>query len=68
MIYLDRTEMWFDFSTARIESIHFDSQGAEFEVRVIIDSSSIETFVSGGQLCLTDLLALGEIPSVITAF
>ena len=68
MIYLDRTEMWFDFSTARIESAPYDWQGAEFEVRVIIDSSSIETFVSGGQVCVTDLLAPGEIPSVITAF
>ena len=68
MIYLDRTEMWFDFSTARIESAPYDWQGAEFEVRVIIDSSSIETFVCGGQVCVTDLLAPGEIPSVITAF
>ena len=68
MIYLDRTEMWFDFSTARIESAPYYWQGAEFEVRVIIDSSSIETFVCGGQVCVTDLLAPGEIPSVITAF
>jgi levanase/fructan beta-fructosidase len=68
MIYLDRTAIWFDFSEARIESAHFDSQGAEFSVRVIIDSSSIEIFVSGGRLAMTDLLAPGEIPSQIAAF
>lgn len=68
MFYLDRTAAWFDFSSTRIESAHFDSQGSEFSVRVIIDSSSIEIFVSGGRLAMTDLLAPGEIPSVITAF
>lgn len=66
--YLDRTAIWFDFSSTRIESAHFDSQDSEFSVRVIIDSSSIEIFVSGGRLAMTDLLAPGEIPSVITAF
>jgi sucrose-6-phosphate hydrolase SacC (GH32 family) len=66
--YLDRTAIWFDFSSDRIESAHFDSQGTEFSVRVIIDSSSIEIFVSGGSLAMTDLLVPGEIPSVITAF
>ena len=66
--YLDRTSIWFDFSSTRIESAHFDSQDSEFSVRVIIDSSSIEIFVSGGRLAMTDLLAPGEIPSVITAF
>jgi fructan beta-fructosidase len=68
IIYLDRTAMWFNYSGAQIESAHFDSQGAEFSVRVIIDSSSIETFVSGGQLSITDLLAPGEIPTTIAAF
>ena len=66
--YLDRTATWFDFSSTRIERAHFDSQDSEFSVRVIIDSSSIEIFVSGGRLAMTDLLAPGEIPSVITAF
>ena len=66
--YLDRTAIWFDFSSTRVESAHFDSQDSEFSVRVIIDSSSIEIFVSGGRLAMTDLLAPGEIPSVITAF
>lgn len=68
IFYIDRTTMWFDFATARIESAYFDSQGAEFSVRVIIDSSSIEAFVSGGRLSMTDLLSPGEIPSVINAF
>ena len=67
MIYLDRTAMWFAFASNRIESAHFDSEGAEFPVRVIIDSSSIETFVSGGRLALTDLLAPGETPTLIAA-
>lgn len=68
IIYLDRTGMWFDFSSHRIESAHFDSRGADFPVRVIIDSSSIETFVSNGRLSITDLLEPGEIPTAITVF
>lgn len=68
IFYIDRTKMWFAFSGDRIESTHFDSQGAEFSVRVIIDSSSVETFISQGRLSITNLLVPGKIPTVIAAF
>ena len=68
IVYIDRSAMWFDFSTVRIESAPCDLDRGRLTVRVIIDTSSIEVFVNGGAISMTDLLIPGEVADTASPF
>jgi levanase/fructan beta-fructosidase len=66
IFYVDRSAMWFDFSTARIESAPCNLDRGPISVRVIIDTSSIEVFVNGGAISMTDLLMPGDVADTVS--
>jgi fructan beta-fructosidase len=66
IFYIDRTAMWFDFSSPRIESAPCAPHDSTIIVRVIIDSSSIEVFVNDGEIAITDLLIPGEVADEVS--
>lgn len=68
IFYLNRSGMWFNFLEKSIETAPFDFEGRDFQVRVLIDSTSVEIFAAGGRLSITDLVQPGEIPREIVAF
>ncbi len=59
-IYIDRTGAWFDVASTAKHAAPFDASGRSFEIRVIFDTGSVELFVDGGRLSITDLLLPGE--------
>jgi sucrose-6-phosphate hydrolase SacC (GH32 family) len=55
-IYIDRDHCWFDIPSSSIHAATYDSKGEPFEIRVILDSGSVELFVGQGHISITDLL------------
>jgi sucrose-6-phosphate hydrolase SacC (GH32 family) len=55
-IYIDRSSAWYEIESTSIHAASFDPDGKPFEIRVIIDTGSVELFVAGGRLSITDLL------------
>lgn len=55
-IYVDRANAWYPINSTSIHAAPFDARGNSFEIRVITDAGSIELFVGGGQVSITDLL------------
>lgn len=60
-IYIDRTGAWFDIPSTAKHAAPFDANGRSFEIRVIFDIGSVELFVDGGRLSITDLLLPSEV-------
>ena len=66
-IYIDRTNAWFEINSTSVHTAPF--MAAEpFEIRVITDNGSVEVFVDGGRLALTDLISPGAPRWVSSAF
>jgi sucrose-6-phosphate hydrolase SacC (GH32 family) len=55
-IYIDRSSAWYEIESTSIHAAPFDADGKPFEIRVITDTGSVELFVAGGRLSITDLL------------
>ena len=66
-IYIDRTDAWFDINSSSVHAAPFDAVGP-FEIRVITDIGSVEVFVDGGRLSLTDLVTTGVARWTTAAF
>jgi sucrose-6-phosphate hydrolase SacC (GH32 family) len=54
-IYIDRTRAWFEINSTSVHAAPFIAT-KPFEIRVITDNGSVEIFVDGGRLAITDLL------------
>jgi sucrose-6-phosphate hydrolase SacC (GH32 family) len=54
-IYVDRTRAWFEINSTSVHAAPFIAT-KPFEIRVITDNGSVEIFVDGGRLAITDLL------------
>lgn len=54
-IYIDRTHAWFDINSTSVHAAPFIAT-KPFEIRVITDIGSVEVFVDGGRLAITDLV------------
>ena len=54
-IFIDRSNAWFEIDSPSVHAAPFDATGA-FEIRVISDIGSVEIFVDGGRIALTDLV------------
>ena len=54
-IYVDRTRAWFEINSTSVHAAPFLAT-KPFEIRVITDNGSVEVFVDGGRLAITDLL------------
>ena len=54
-IYIDRTHAWFDINSTSVHAAPFIAT-KPFEIRVITDNGSVEVFVDGGRLAITDLV------------
>jgi sucrose-6-phosphate hydrolase SacC (GH32 family) len=67
-IYIDRTSAWFDVASTSIHAAPFDAKERSFEIRVITDAGSVELFVDGGRLSITDLVLPGDTPWVASPF
>lgn len=67
-IYIDRSNCWFDIPSSSIHAATYDSKGEPFEIRVILDSGSIELFVAQGQISITDLLLPSSATFTATPF
>jgi sucrose-6-phosphate hydrolase SacC (GH32 family) len=67
-IYIDRSGAWYDIDSSSIQEAPFDSHGHSFDIRVVTDSGSIELFVAGGRVAITDLVAPSALPWVATPF
>jgi sucrose-6-phosphate hydrolase SacC (GH32 family) len=55
-IYIDRSNAWYEINSTSVHAAPFDAQTKPFEIRVITDTGSIELFVDGGRISITDLL------------
>ena len=55
-IYVDRSNCWYEIESTSRHAASFDARENSFEIRVIIDTGSVELFVAGGRLSITDLL------------
>lgn len=60
VIYIDRTGAWFGIPSTAKHAAPFDANGRSFEIRVIFDTGSVELFVDGGRLSITELLLPGK--------
>ncbi len=67
-IYIDRAGAWFDVASTSIHAAPFDARERSFEIRVITDAGSVELFVDGGRLSITDLVLPGDTPWVANPF
>jgi sucrose-6-phosphate hydrolase SacC (GH32 family) len=67
-IYIDRAGAWFDVASTSIHAAPFDGKERPFEIRVVTDAGSVELFVEGGRLSITDLLLPGDTPWAPTPF
>ena len=66
-IYIDRTHAWFEINSTSVHAAPFMAT-EPFEIRVITDNGSVEVFVDGGRLALTDLISPGANHWVSSAF
>jgi sucrose-6-phosphate hydrolase SacC (GH32 family) len=55
-VYVDRSGAWYGIESTSIHAAPFDAEGKTFEIRVITDAGSVEVFVDGGRVSITDLL------------
>jgi sucrose-6-phosphate hydrolase SacC (GH32 family) len=55
-IYVDRSNTWYEIESTAIHAAPFDADGKPFKIRVITDAGSVELFVAGGRVSITDLL------------
>jgi sucrose-6-phosphate hydrolase SacC (GH32 family) len=55
-IYIDRSSAWYEIESTSTHAAPFDAEGKPFEIRVITDTGSVELFVEGGRVSITDLL------------
>jgi sucrose-6-phosphate hydrolase SacC (GH32 family) len=55
-IYVDRSNSWYEIESTAIHAAPFDAHGKPFKIRVITDVGSVELFVAGGRVSITDLL------------
>jgi sucrose-6-phosphate hydrolase SacC (GH32 family) len=55
-MYIDRSNAWYEIDSTSIHAAPFEAAGKPFEIRVITDIGSVELFVAGGRLSITDLL------------
>ena len=60
-IYIDRANAWFDINSSSVHAAPFDAIGP-FEIRIVTDIGSVEVFVDGGRLSLTDLVTPSDTP------
>lgn len=67
-IYIDRSNCWYAIASTSIHAAPFDAQQKPFEIQVITDIGSVELFVAGGRLSLTDLLLPSGSPWSTTDF
>lgn len=67
-IYIDRAGAWFDVASTSIHAAPFDAKERSFEIRVITDAGSVELFIDGGRLSITDLVLPGDTPWVASPF
>ena len=66
-IYIDRTHAWFEINSTSVHAAPFMAT-EPFEIRVITDNGSVEVFVDGGRLALTDLVSPRATHWVSSAF
>jgi sucrose-6-phosphate hydrolase SacC (GH32 family) len=67
-IYIDRSSAWYEIESTSIHAAPFDARENSFEIRVITDTGSVELFVAGGRLSITDLLLSSATPWAIAPF
>jgi len=67
-ICIDRAGAWFDVASTSIHAAPFDAKERPFEIRVVTDAGSVELFIDGGRLSITDLLLPGDTPWAPTPF
>ena len=61
-IYIDRGAAWYEIESTSMHAASFDADGKPFEIRVITDTGSVELFVAGGRVSITDLLEPSATP------
>ena len=66
-IYLDRTHSWFEIDSTFVHAAPFCATNP-FEVRVILDNGSVELFVDGGRLAITDLVSTSAAAWSVSTF
>ena len=66
-IYVNRTRAWFEINSTSVHAAPFLAT-KPFEIRVITDNGSVEVFVDGGRLAITDLLLPGGSTWLTTPF
>jgi sucrose-6-phosphate hydrolase SacC (GH32 family) len=67
-IYIDRNSAWYEIESTSRHAAPFDARENSFEIRVITDVGSVELFVAGGRVCVTDLLLPSGSPWATTPF
>jgi hypothetical protein len=67
-IYVDRGSAWYEIESTSRHAAPFDAQENSFEIRVIIDTGSVELFVHEGRVSITDLLLPSATPWAIAPF
>jgi len=67
-IYVDRSNCWYEIESTSRHAASFDARENSFEIRVITDVGSVELFVAGGRVCVTDLLRPSATPWAIAPF
>ena len=67
-IYVDRSNSWYEIESTSIHGATFDAGGKPFEIRVITDIGSVELFVAGGRVSITDLLLPSGSPWAASPF
>jgi sucrose-6-phosphate hydrolase SacC (GH32 family) len=61
-IYIDRGAAWYEIESTSMHAASFDADGKPFEIRVITDTGSVELFVAGGRVSITDLVEPSATP------
>ncbi len=61
-IYIDRGAAWYEIESTSMHAAPFDADGKPFEIRVITDTGSVELFVTGGHVSITDLVEPSATP------
>lgn len=61
-VYVDRSAAWYEIESTSTHAAPFDADGKPFEIRVITDFGSVELFVAGGRVSITDLVEPSATP------
>ncbi len=67
-VYLDRSGAWYAIESASKQAAPFDASNRPFEIRVITDVGSVELFVDGGRVSVTELVVASASPWSSTPF